>query len=100
MLARDRSLSLFFSEPVGVPRIMVMNEKYDCIECARINDHEAVKGFYNPPNWVLSRYSDRLLALLSHMHVRESPVLRSHGAPNAPPLGAPHLRWLFPSPNM
>ena len=24
---------------------MAMDEKYDCTDCARINDHEAVKGF-------------------------------------------------------
>ncbi len=25
---------------------MTMDEKYDCLECDRIHDHEAFKGFY------------------------------------------------------
>ncbi len=26
---------------------MTMDEKYDCLECDRIHDHEAFKGFYS-----------------------------------------------------
>jgi hypothetical protein len=39
---------------------MTMNEKYNCTECAGINDHEAVKAF-NTSKKVPVRYSDRLL---------------------------------------
>jgi hypothetical protein len=39
---------------------MTMDEKYNCTERARINDHEAVRGCLNTPV-VSGRYSDRLL---------------------------------------
>jgi hypothetical protein len=39
--SQPRSLSEYL-------KIMTMNEKHNCTECARINDHEAVKGVQYP----------------------------------------------------
>jgi hypothetical protein len=54
---------------------MTMDEKYNCTERARINDHEAVRGLFEyPPKVVSGRYSDRLLVQNVPHWVSRNPV--------------------------